>query len=179
MHNSKQIDEIWEPKISDWEEIGIESYKFIFDQASIRLSEVLSQSNAMTERGFKMLYANITFLAALIGISVRHLPNMWILTIVGSVYVANFITIYLLLHVKSEVFNGSPPEEIFIDSLDRNDYTKEDRLSLLYYNEICRYQKGIEINSKVNLSRQKRYLASLILSICLFIVTIGIAINSL
>lgn len=174
-----QNESIWEPNIENWDSIGIDSYRFILEQAKVRFDEGLIESETLTERGMKITFATMTFAAGLLGISFKAKADDFIVVALTIGYAVTFVLLYLLLYSKKLVLRGSPPIEIFNKSLEKPDYSENDRLSLLYYNEICRYQDRIDKNKTVNAYRQKYYLLCLALTIVLFIATVGYVIHLL
>lgn len=171
--------QMWKPEIQDWEKIGLESYKFIFEQAKSRFEEIMSESEILTARALQLLLVLIGILSAIIGVSLKDLPPVWLVTIAGILYVIDTVLLYKLLYGRDLVMRGSPPSEIFIKRLDRTDYSEDEQLLALYYNEIRRYQDRIETNAKITSRRQKLYYKALIVSIVLAILTGTMILGSL
>jgi hypothetical protein len=168
---------MWEPKINDWDKIGPEAYKFILEQSKLRFEEIISESETITERSIKLLTVLVGFLSGLIGLSLKTPPESNLIWTLGICYFVDIGSLVWLMKGKEIVLRGSPPKEIFIDNLDRNDYSKDDQLSLLYYNEVCRYQQRIEMNESANGVRQAVYFVALGLSVVLYVATAAIIIS--
>lgn len=168
---------MWEPKINDWEKINLEAYKFMFDQSKARFEEIISESEVITERSIKLLTILVGFLSALTGLSLKTPPQSEYIWLIGLTSLLDFGLLIWLMRGKQLVLRGSPPKEIFKDNLDRQAYTQEDQVALLYYNELCRYQERIEKNKIANATRQAAYFIAVGLSVALYISTAAIIIS--
>jgi hypothetical protein len=166
---------MWEPKIKDWEKIGIDAYKFIYQQSEKRFEEIMTESEAITDRALKLFILMVGLLSLFIGFSLKAGNTNWII-LLSVFYVLDTILLVWLMRVKNLFLRGSAPIEIFIDNLDREDYTESDQASILYYNEICRYQDKIDKNKEKNTDRQMVYLLTICLSALLAITTVSIVI---
>ena len=100
----KKIDEQWscfgKSEVVNWENISVESYQFVIEQAKERLDEMLHESRVITASGMKVLLVYVTALPGLVGYIYSEHKNLsrdFITIILVSIVAAFAIYIFTLL----------------------------------------------------------------------------------
>lgn len=171
MDNSVNYKE-WDTIAKEWDLVPVEAYKFMFSQVKDRYDDILSESVSITDKSIKILTISIGGLSVLAGYFIKNNDVcLGALIPLGMFYFANFALLILLMFPKPVPLKGSPPKEIFINSLDNTTYVADDKISVLYYNELIRYQGRIDFLNSENNKRQENYRAVLVLTIICIVYT--------
>lgn len=155
----------WIDITKNWESIPLEGYKFLFSQTKDRYDDVMSESISITEKATFLFKIITTFLISLVAANIKF--NNSINDIVMPLCLVALIMVvfaYLMLP-KKVIFKGSPPKELFRDYIDNKSYNDNDRVNIIYYHELLRYQQRIDIMTYSNYKRQFAYSIVLIMSI--------------
>ncbi|MFI5161711.1 MAG: hypothetical protein ACHQHN_10570 [Sphingobacteriales bacterium] len=168
----------WTSKISYWENVSVDEYKFIFDQAKERFEDVISENESITDKGIKIATATIALSGFFIGIAVQnhffvnHRGFVYATSVIG---VINILSVGMLLFPKKARKRGLSPDIATTDEFDNED-DKGYYLQKLYYNSIAILQNNIDLTIIANESRISKYKIVLI-SFALFVaaVSAGIA----
>lgn len=168
----------WDTIAQNWDTIPEETYKFLFSQAKERYDEIMSESQAITEKSLNLAKITLGALTGFVGYNLSlQIDLAWVI-ILSLFYVVNLFCLSVLLFPKNIVFRGSPPNELFCNYLDNPEYNDGDKKRIVYYHELIRYQDRIDTISKKNGARQGYYASSLILTIITATATALIIISS-
>ena len=162
---------LWKDIVKDWENVPLESYKFLFGQAKERFDEVLSESVSITEKSINLTKVTIATLLGFVGYNFKVNPGFGWIVILSLLFLINLIFLGILMFPKGVIFKGSPTVEIFCEYLDNSNYTKDEKIIIVYYHELRRYQERIDKMIKKNSQRHIFYGSGLILTLVLIILT--------
>jgi len=168
---------MWKEIAKDWEKIPPDTYKFLFSQAKERYDEIISESESMTNKAVSLTTISIAALTAFVGYNFKVKPEACSVTILGALYLLNIIVLAKLLFPKNIIMKGSPPNEIFNDYLDNPQYLPEDKIAIVYYHELVRYQERMDIMTKKNKIRQAFYATAVCLTIAVSVITAGVILS--
>lgn len=170
---------IWSDIIKDWEKLPIEAYKFLFEQVKERYSDIMSESESITSKSFKLISISGAVVAGLVGLKLQTNPNICLIICLAILHLCNFVCLIKLLFPKEIILRGSPPNEILIEYFDDNSLTDTEKVSLAYYQEFVRYQERID-KMQFNISkRQELYKVSLIFTIINTAASVGVVIATI
>lgn len=164
---------MWEANIDGWEEIAVESYQFVIEQAKERLEELINESQTIFSWAMKILFAYLAALSGLAGyvFTQSSEQNRSIFTIlivsigvVLSIYV--FTLLFAMISTSRTFFKGSIPKEIFYSDIFR-DKTPTAGYKLLLANEIERIEDKIQRIGSINRKRISQYRSILRISLIL------------
>jgi hypothetical protein len=169
---------LWEANIDGWENISVESYQFVIEQAKERLEEEINETQAIVSWAMKILFSYVAALSALAGyvFTQHNTPTQGYFTfflvsivVIFSIYV--FTLLFAIISKRPKYYKGSAPEEIFYSELFRNK-TPVVGYKLLLANEIERIDDKIQRIGSINKKRRSQYRS--ILKISLIIVALFI-----
>lgn len=163
----------WKDIAKDWEQIPLEAYKFLFSQAKDRFDEVISESISLTEKSINLTKITVATVTGFIGYNYKNNPNMEWIVLLGFLFLANLICLVILMFPKGVIFKGSPPKEIFCEYLDNNSYIPDEKIAIIYYHELIRYQAKIDTMNTKNSQRQLFYGIAIILTVLSTVLTAG------
>jgi hypothetical protein len=164
---------LWEANIDGWQDIAVESYQFVIEQAKERLEELMQESNIILSRGMKILFSYVAALSGLAGFvfsdheegkqSVLSIIIVCI-AVIFSIYV--FTLLFAIISRTPKYFKGSKPSEIFYSEIfrDRNPMCA---YKLLLGNEIERIEDKIQRIGSENRKHTSRYKSILRVSLIL------------
>lgn len=163
----------WQPKIKGWWNVDIDAYKFIYESASKRLEDLISETVSTTDKSEK----NLIFVLALASFSItffstKNIDSLFVqvlITLAAIVFVYNLYLIYKLLAGKDIYRVGLPPKLSFRDDLDSDD-NKDNQLQLTYYNAVCIIENSIEKQRELNENRFPIYNKSITTSTILLLI---------
>jgi len=170
---------LWNDIVKDWEKIPLESYKFLFSQVKERFDEVLSESISVTEKSINLTKVTVAAIAGFLGYNFKANPNIACTIILCILFLLDFICLIKLMFPKGVIFKGSPPIEIFNEYLDNPIYTQEEKITIVYYHELIRYQERIDWMNSKNNERHCYYGVALILTILVSVLTAGIILSTI
>lgn len=170
---------MWPDIVKEWDKLPVAAYQFIFSQTKERYDEVISESESITEKAFKLISISGAFAAGVVSLAFKTNPQFNYTVILVVFYLANFTCLIKLLFPKQVIPKGSPPNEILIDYLDDASYTEEDKTRASFYQELIRYQERIDDMEIRITKRHKYYMASLILTIINTAATVGMVISTI
>jgi hypothetical protein len=111
---------LWTPDVVDWQNVSVESYQFVIEQAKERLDEVINESRLVTASGMKVLLVYVTALPGLAGYIFsehknfsRDLITIILVTIVAAFAIYIFTLLISLIAPGRLFFKGSEPKDIF------------------------------------------------------------------
>lgn len=169
---------LWESDITDWQDISVDTYKFVIDQAKERLSEVLQESDTITRHGMTILLTYLTVLSGLFGyvFSEKFVLNHSFLTallvcIIALVSIYAFTLLFNLILPKKIYARGSPPKETFVKYI-LDGRSPEEGLKSVMFNEVERLQDKIERIHVINKKRRIQYRSVLKVSLIYIALTI-------
>ncbi len=169
----------WNDIVKDWEELPLESYKFLFSQAKDRFDEVLSESVSITEKSITLTKVAVAAMSGFVGYNFKANPGLEWIVVLSFVFLIDLICLVVLMFPKGVVFKGSPPQEIFCDYLDNPSYTENEKTTIVYYHELRRYQERIDIMTKKNSQRQLFYGVALVVTILSTVLTAGVIVSTI
>jgi len=169
----------WDKICKDWENIPLESYKFLFNQAKDRYDEIISESISITEKSINLTKLAVTILSGFVAYNFKVKPGPEWIVILSFFFLIDLLCLIVLMFPKGVIFKGSPPKELFKDHLDNTTYSDDEKVIVIYYHELVRYQERIEKMNERNNQRQRFYGFALILTIALTCLTAGIIINTI
>jgi hypothetical protein len=138
---SKQVD--WAPKLKDWSKLNTEAYKVIYEQSKERFEAHACTSEEISKRAQTLAFGLFAFLGAFISLKPQlKIPIQWAV-LMSILLLTSLVFIAILLSPKEMMLRGSPPKEMLFDGFDEGDWSTEEQLNLVYYNEIRRYQHKI------------------------------------
>jgi hypothetical protein len=179
MPKYENISMSWTDITCDWEKLPIETYKFLFEQAKERYSDVMSESESITEKAFKLISISGAVAAGFIGFKFQQNPNLWLTIGLAIFHLVNFACLIKLLFPKEIILRGSPPNETLINYFDDKNLEENEKSKLVYYQELIRYQERIDIMTLNITKRQRYYQLSLILTLFNTATSIGIVISAI
>jgi len=165
---------MWNEIAKDWEKIPSDTYKFLFSQAKERYDEIISESESMTNKAVTLTTISFAALSAFVGYNFKVRPELGWIILLGALYLLNIIVLAKLLFPKNVIMKGSPPNEIFNDYLDNPQYLPEDKITIVYYHELVRYQERMDMMTKKNKRRQAFYAVAIILTISVSVITTAV-----
>lgn len=132
--------------------------KFILEHSEKFLKDVLDTGNTIVTRTTTLLTLMMALSIALIGFSITRwqsdkLDELLFSSAIGSIY-ALFIIIKVGENFRPIAYKslGSAPKPFFVEAV-INEENKDDRLKLIYANEIKEYQYRIDSNKATNEKR--------------------------
>lgn len=154
----------WSADIEHKKRLTKEDAKFIFDQAEKILTDTLETSETIVSRTNTLLTLISGSLLAVIGYIISRLgeallkDNLFITAIFGAIYLY-ILAFYCFENTrpKSYLIAGTLPKDLFVATFFGASIPNEERIIRLYANEIDNYQYKIEVNSKLNNTRWKKY----------------------
>ncbi|MDB5126130.1 hypothetical protein [Mucilaginibacter sp.] len=168
----------WTSRINKWENISVDEYKFIFEQAKEKLDDVLSETESITDKSIKIGTAVVAFLGFYLGLVIQnHLFKSHKL-LVASTFIFAIINLFVIIKLifPSLISNrGCSPEASTTPDFD-NDDDKGYYLQKLYYNSIGILQDKIDKTVTRNSNRILIYKIALA-SFALFLILMGISLG--
>lgn len=169
---------LWEAHIDGWEEISVESYQFVIEQAKERLEEEINESRSLGSKAMNMLLSYVAALSGLAGyvFTEQGHDNRSVLAIVVvtiaaifSIYV--FTLLFAMISTTQKYYKGSIPQEIFyLDVFEGR--TPISGYKNLLGNEIERIEDKIQRIGSLNRKHTNRYKSILRVSLILVAVFI-------
>jgi hypothetical protein len=169
----------WVDIVKDWEKVPVEAYQFLFSQAKDRYEEVISESESITNKAIKLTTITIAAISGFVSYKFTASPNPSFIIILSFLFVGDLICLGILLFPKRIIQRGSPPNETFIDYLDNVELEEHEKTKLVYYHELKRYQKNMQIMDKKNGDRHWFYGIALCLTIVATVITAGVIISTI
>jgi hypothetical protein len=177
---------LWKADVTEWDKISIETYEFVIDQAKERLSEIIEESQTITNRGMSILLSYIVALSGLLGYAFSEKSKMahgsgWIIFFsicmaILSIY--SFTLLFQLIYPTTVFFRGSPSKEIFYQEV-FNDLSAEDSYKNVLYNEIERIQDKIDKMEASNKKRAGQYRRTLRISLFLVAISLFVIVRAI
>jgi len=158
----------WKPDFDKWYNVNKEAYKFTFEQAVIKLDDLLTESESITNKSIKWVTGIIAIFGFFVGFLIqKKLPIGY-----NSVFIIFFIIdvagLLFLIFPKEIKGRGFVPSELLPEKLDNPDDEKYQQ-ELLYYFAIVKIEEDISVMRKKNSFRANIYLASIILGLLLLV----------
>ncbi|RXK60027.1 hypothetical protein ESA94_13350 [Lacibacter luteus] len=169
----------WKDIAENWENLPLESYKFLFSQAKDRFDDILGESTSLTEKSIGLGKITIVAMSGFVGYNFKTNPEYEWIVLLSFLFLIDLFCVVILMFPKGVIFKGSPPEEIFCTYLDNPDYTETEKTTVIYYHELIRYQERIEILIKKNTQRQLFYGVALITTVLSTLLTAGVIISTI
>lgn len=160
---------ILEDKIKNWHEVKLESYKIIIDLAKERFSEVVSESESITDKSFRILGiigAYFTVLGYYVSSNKQvlefvNIPIAVIVFVFMLISLTSIFWFFKLILPKFVINKGLPPLVVMPDHVDsKDDFEHQEKM--LQYNIVVSYQNNIVYMSSQNEKRAKVYTKALI-----------------
>jgi hypothetical protein len=171
--------DVWSDIVKDWEQVPLESYKFLFSQAKERFDEIISESVSITEKSMNLTKVTVVAMSGFVGYNFKVNPGLEWIVLLSFLFIVNLICLVILMFPKGVVFKGSPPKEIFCDYLDNSNYNNEEKTTIVYYHELIRYQERIDNMTNRNGQRHLFYGVALILTVLSTVLTAGMIISTI
>jgi hypothetical protein len=164
---------IREKKINKWYNVSAEAYKIIYELATNRFEDVLSESESVTEKSIKMITAILVFVGFFTTLLINeHLnkiySNISLLAWSGGFIFLVISLLVFLLFPKTIRNRGLSPKTSIIDGLD-NEEDRDYQTQITYYNAISQIQNNIDFMVDANKTRHSLYTIALILSILILV----------
>ena len=162
-------DNKWKPDFYKWYSVNQDAYKFIFEQAEKRLEDIFSESESITNKSIKMVTAVVAMFAFFIGFLIEKQIPLGYNSIFIGLFILDVSAIVYLIFPKEVKSRGLAPKILIPSKLDDED-DKDFQIEMLYYSAIVILQDNIDFMLVNNSFRAKVYLASLLMSLFLFVV---------
>ena len=169
----------WSDIPKDWENVPVEAYKFMFSQAKDRYDEVMSESESITNKTITMTTITVAGLSGFVSFKYQIAPSIIGVVVLGLLYLSNLFCLSKLLFPKKIIQRGSPPIETFVDYLDAKDLSANEKIALIYYHELIRYQDRIISMGQRNSKRHIFYAIALCLTVINTAFTAGLIIGTI
>jgi hypothetical protein len=163
---------MWKPPVKHWHKVPIDTYKFIYDEAKVRLEEQLSESESITNKSIKMLTAAGALFGFFIGFLLKDTINWYYLTGYGLFYLIELFLLYKLIAPKDVRWRGLSPEKSFQENLDSSEDAGY-QTQITYYTAIGIIQSNISFMAAKNKGRLDDYKNAMILLLALIIATVA------
>jgi len=156
-----------EKVVENWQDIGLNAYKFIFERSVIKHDEIISESEAITKRSIQLLTAFFSIIILVVGSTYKQQPNCMIIGAIGAIVIVDLVLFYLIFFGLGLVLKGSEPQLMLREKLLTY---KEDNVQLkrLYYEEIVRLQRSILTNKLAVNKRRENYYGAIVFCLILF-----------
>ena len=163
----------WNSGIDGWQEISVESFQFVIEQAKERLEEEINEARTLGTRAMNIL---LSYVAALSGLAsyifTEHTEGnrgvfaviVVVITVIFSIYV--FTLLFAIISTKRKYFKGSTPKEIFKADVFM-DHTPLIGHKKLLANEIERIEDKIQRIGSLNRKHINQYKSILRVSLIL------------
>lgn len=162
----KKIDE----KISKWYNVDIAAYEVIYKEAKENLEEQLSESESITNKSFKILFAFFAYLA-FIYTYFKDTPKFIVFIQFLLMALAIFYLIRLIFP-KNISQRGTEPEILLVSDFDA-ETDKGYFLNKTYYSAICTIQSKIDTMKGENTKRIEMYQISIICIVLSILLTLA------
>ncbi len=172
----------WNSDLDDYNQLSLEAYKLIFEQAKERFGQSIAESETITKRSYILLSLYVATLSALVGFyftkpEAEAVSKGVLIIVLSSLAIClsiySFIMLFQLIAPRAVVLPGSPPAEILYKEAFQNDDSTATE-NIVYYNEICRYQSRIEYMKEYNEIRIRRFNYVLRVSLLIVLSTISV-----
>jgi hypothetical protein len=169
----------WDDIVKDWEKIPIEAYELLFNQAKDRFDDVSSESVSITEKSINLTKLAVLAISGFVGYNFKINPGAGWIVFLTFIFLIDMFLLVKLMFPKGVIFKGSPPKEMFRDYLDNPNYTQDEKVLIVYYHELRRYQESIDKMNRKNEQRQWYYGSALIFTALLTILAAGAIISTI
>lgn len=151
----------WKSDVIEWDKIPLDAYRFIFEQTKDRYTELIAESETITNKTFSILLVYIAGVSAALGFLLSKDANVSIV-VKGILILSIGLTIpalylcFKLVEPRTTYYKGNTPKQLFREDAFKG-YTPDESVTGLYYNELIVYQKRIDFIENQNEDRIEYY----------------------
>ncbi len=159
--------ETWKTDITDKQYLPIEVYKFVFEQAQLRLSTLIEDGIHITNRCYALIGILIPIISLLGASIIKTSSNFTCesIPLIGLILIALLSSltclnlIYKCIKPRKEKYVGIEPKDIFIkNQLEfESGFSSENMIKEMYYNEMENLQSRISKTAQSNNERVKTF----------------------
>jgi hypothetical protein len=170
---------MWRHSLKNWEDVGVDCYRFAFEQGEKRLKDVLADSEKITSRAYVLVGIAIPLFSTSFSVFVKqalsgNIFKLQTLFAIAPCVVLIFVLYQLLglLGIRNNWLNGTEPKSMVqSEFMEREDFVFDEPIKALMLGEIEIIQQKIDENSLVNSSRMIVYLRCLKAIVLMAVVT--------
>lgn len=159
----------WEHGVADSSKIHIDALRFTFQQAEVKLKEILYTTDDLVKRFTQLSIFLVATVTALAGYTFSTYLTNSLLFPAGAITLT-YSLIVLVIAASNLTFKqyhtlGSEPALLFHPAFFEETIPITDQVKNMYLSELENYQRRITLNREKNVARARRYKLCLIMSL--------------
>lgn len=161
----------WEHGITDSSKIHIDALRFTFQQAEVKLKEILATTDDLAKRFTQLTVFLVAVSTALAGYTFsQYLTSSLLFPAAAATLVYSLaVLIWAASNLTFKQYHtlGSEPALLFHPAFFTAGIPAIDQVKNMYLSELENYQRRIIFNREKNVTRARRYKQCLILALCI------------